>query len=206
MDERELRTVGLELRRGGLAVIPTDTVYGLAAHGLRQASARRIFQVKRRPETKPILLLAGSAAMARGVMAREPEGFAAVAAAFWPGPLTLVVPAGPGVPRAMRSARGGVAVRLPNNDFVRRLALALGAPLTGTSANRSGWPAAQSVGEARRQFRGERGLRFVDGGRARGSQPSTVLDLTVAPARILREGPVSYALLRRVIDVARPGA
>ena len=102
---------------------------------------RSIFRIKRRPEAHPILRLADSLDQMRAVCRDWPDSFAALARAFWPGPLTVVLPARPRVPSVVTAGTGTVAVRLPGAEIPRRLARAPGRPVTGTSANRSGRPA-----------------------------------------------------------------
>jgi L-threonylcarbamoyladenylate synthase len=197
-----IRRVAQRIRCGEVVAVPTDTVYGLAADPFREGAAERIFEIKRRPESNPILLLIDSLEQLNEVASDLPPTFRRIAAAFWPGPLTIVVPASPRVPSAITAGTGTVAVRLPAAPLIRRLIRASGCPLTGTSANLSGSPAATSANEVKRQLRG-RVYHIVDGGnvdggRSRLSQPSTILDLTSEP-RIVRQGAVSWAELAKYL-------
>ena len=176
------------IRAGQVAAIPTDTVYGLAADPFQPAVVERIFRLKGRPEGKPLLLLAASRQQAEELAARLPEVFAVLAARFWPGPLTMIVAASPAIPQAVTAWTGTVAVRVPGAVLTRELIRAAGRPLTGTSANRSGQPAAESAAQVREQF--PAGLDWIlDGGPARASAPSTIVDLTGRP-RVVREGAI----------------
>lgn len=176
------------IRAGQVVAIPTDTVYGLAADPFQPAAVERLFRLKGRPENKPILLLVESRRQAEMLAARLPEAFERLAARFWPGPVTMILPAAPYVPDRITAGSGTVALRMPGSLLTRRLIAAARVPLTGTSANRSGRPAARSARQVEEQFRGA-GLCLLDGGPSPGEAPSTILDLTGEP-RIVREGAV----------------
>src|SRR6185436_5461236 len=122
------------LQGGGVIGYPTDTAYGLGADALNAHAVATIFQIKGRPETKPILLVVDSLAMLHNV-AKVPKDFQRVAERFWPGPLTVVLQAVDGLPNALTARTGTVGVRWPNAPFALRLLKALGRPLTATSAN-----------------------------------------------------------------------
>ena len=172
------------VRSGGVAVIPTDTVYGLACLPELQDAVHRIFELKGRPEDKPLPVLADGFE-ALSAVAIFDERAAELARRFWPGPLTLILPRAADFTHDL----GGddattVAVRVPQNEVALALLSETG-PLATTSANRSGEPPAGNVAEARAIF-GEQVAAFVDGGPCLGL-PSTVLSL-VGPPRVLREG------------------
>ncbi len=174
-----------------MVAIPTDTVYGLAADPFRPQAVQKIFRLKGRPENKPILLLVESRSQAERLASSVPAVFDRLAARFWPGPLTVILPAAASVPDWITAGTGTVAIRLPGSILVRELIRAARVPLTGTSANRSGRYAAETAGQVRQQF--PSGLVFIlDGGPARGGLPSTLVDLTARP-RILREGAIPAA-------------
>ena len=116
-----LRRAAAAIRAGEVIAVPTDTVYGLAANPFHPAAVERIFAIKGRPESNPILLLIDSRAQLGLVTENPPESFDRIAARFWPGPLTIVVPARPGTPRAITAGTGTVAVRLPASRLVRSL-------------------------------------------------------------------------------------
>ena len=192
-----IRRVAQLIRSGEVVAVPTDTVYGLAADPFREGVAERIFEMKRRPESNPILLLIDSLEQLSSLAQDLPPAFRRIAGAFWPGPLTLVVPASPLVPAAITAGTGTIAIRMPGAPLVRRLIRASGCPLTGTSANLSGSPAATTANEVKRQLSG-RVYHIVDGGRSRLCQPSTILDLTSEP-RIVRQGAVSWTELAKYL-------
>ena len=191
---KQVRLVAGAIRRGGLVAIPTDTVYGLAGDPFRPGVVERIFRLKRRAESQPILLLIDSPDRLRGLVRDIPAVLRTVAHHFWPGPLTVILPAAACVPRSVTAGTGTIAVRWPASPFVRALIREAGAPLTGTSANMSGRPAAVTAEDAARQL-GAGVYYVVDGGRSRSRLPSTLLDLTGKP-RIVRNGAVPAARLK----------
>ena len=190
-----IRRVARLIREGEVVAVPTDTVYGLAADPFRKGVAESIFEIKQRPESNPILLLIDSLEQLSDVARDISPAVRRIAAAFWPGPLTIVAPASPRVPAAITTGTGTVAVRLPAAALIRRLIRASGCPLTGTSANLSGSPAATSADQVKRGLSG-RVYHIVDGGRSRLPQPSTILDLTSEP-KIVRQGAVSWTELAK---------
>lgn len=185
------------LRSGGVIAFPTDTAYGLGADPFNEGAVRRIFELKGRPENKPILLLVSSIAMARNIAFLSDRALA-LAGRFWPGPLTMILPAQETVPALVTAGTRTIGVRWPDAAFARRLVDALGHPVTATSANRSGMPASVTAGEVCAQF-GNTIDMIVDGGELPARRGSTLLDLTATPARILREGPIPEAELAEML-------
>ena len=188
-DGEKARDVVRILGRGGVICFPTDTSYGLGVDAANESAVERLFEVKGRPESKPILLLVNSIDMALAV-SRPTPGFEEVASRFWPGPITLVVHADRTLSGRVTAGRGTVGLRWPRMPLALNLVELLGRPLTATSANRSNRPVVGSVSEAIEQL-GEGVDVYVDAGPLRGSPASTVLDLTESPPVLLREGPVS---------------
>lgn len=180
------------LRGGGIVAIPTDTVYGLAADLASPGSIARLFAAKRRPVDQAVVLLLADAGQA-DTLAEWPPSADALATAFWPGGLTLVLQQRPGtrLPSELTGGRSTVGLRLPDHPAPRALAAALG-PLPVTSANLSGRPEASDAGEISDQL-GEAIDLILDGGPARGGPPSTVVDCSADVARILREGAITAA-------------
>lgn len=175
-----LDEVAAELRSGGVAAFPTETFYALGADPRCPAGVAEIFRLKGRPKDRRLPWIAASRAQVEAVC-RFPKAAASFADLYWPGPVTLVLP--------LRSANGGsVAVRVSAHPLARALAEALGHPVISTSANRSGAPAATTARAVREAFpvRDNANFRIVDGGRTPGGQPSAIVDLTGASARILR--------------------
>jgi len=185
------------LSAGGVIGFPTDTAYGLGADPFNESAVRRIFEIKGRAEDKPILLLVNSVEMA-GTVATLSETALALAARFWPGPLTMIVPARPSLPAAVTAGTSTVGLRWGKAAFAGKLLSAFGRPVTATSANLSGRESAVTADEVRAQLE-ERLAMLVDGGTLPARGGSTLLDLTQTPARILRQGPVSAAELDEVL-------
>ncbi len=180
------------LRQGEVIGFPTDTVYGLAALAGDDRAIRRVYAVKGRSLSQPLVLMPPPGTdLVR--WAHVNQRAAAYLERWWPGPLTVILPAASGLkPPLVSPPPRTVGVRIPNHPTALALLLAAGEPLATTSANRSGLPPALVPLDA--AWLG--GLAAVlDGGRVPGGQPSTLLDLTTEPARILREGPISAAEL-----------
>ena len=198
-----LRRASSEIRRGRVVAVRTDTLYGLLADASNAAALRRVFLAKGRPESKPILLLVDSEAQLARLVRYFPPEFAPLARAFWPGPLTMVLPASSRVPSLVTAGSGTVAVRRPASPLVRCLARHAGCALTGTSANRSGRGGARSAGEVVSQLRFRVPL-VLDSGRVSEPEPSTIVDLTTGLPRILRQGRVSRAAIERTLGIRIP--
>lgn len=181
--------------RGGLVAFPTDTVYGVGTHGFLATAVHRLYTAKLRPLGKAIpLLLADAQDMA--VVGRDIPPLAwHLAARFWPGALTLVVPRSPDLPDILCAGGETVALRVPNHPAALALIRAVGAPLAATSANLSGYPPATTADQVM-QVIGDRVNLILDGGVSPGGVPSTVLDVTTTPPRLLREGALSLEELQ----------
>ena len=176
------------LRRGGLVAFPTDTVYGVGAMAFDPAAIERIYTAKGRDATKALpILLAGLAGLAEVAQALPPE-ILRLAGSFWPGPLTLIVHKLEAVPMAI-SRDGTVGVRVPDHPIALALLRGVG-PLAATSANRSGEADPLTAEDVAAGLEDQVDL-ILDGGRAAGGRPSTVVDCTVNPPILVREGPVS---------------
>ena len=177
------------LRAGGLVAFPTETFYGLGAAGLDAAAARRVFAAKGRPASMPLLLLVDSRAMAASVTSAIPAPASELMERHWPGALTLVLPASPSVPVEVTAGTGTVGVRVSAHPVAQALVRALGGPVTAPSANPTGAAPPVTADEVLAHFDGVVEL-ILDGGATAGGAPSTVLDVTVEPPRVLRQGAV----------------
>ena len=176
------------LRAGGAVAFPTETFYGLAAAALDPASVKRIFALKGRPDSKPLLVLVDSVAMAETV-AHVSEPARALMKRYWPGALTLVLPARAIVPADVMAGTRTLGVRVSSHPIAHALVRTLGEPMTAPSANPSGLEPPTTARAVVAYF-GD-GLDLVlDGGPTAGGAPSTVLDLTVNPPAIIRQGAV----------------
>jgi L-threonylcarbamoyladenylate synthase len=183
---------------GGLVVFPTDTVYGVGACALDARAVERLYAAKKRPRDRAIPVLLASAADLALVARKIPPTAHRLADVFWPGALTLVLPRHPTLPAVLTAGGDSVAVRVPDHPAARALIGALGAPLAATSANLSGRANPVTAQEAEGQL-GESVDLILDGGPCPGGIPSTLLDLTCDPPRVLRSGPVARAALRTIL-------
>ena len=183
------------LDRGGLVVIPTDTVYGVAARLDHPAAIARLYVAKGRPEEKPIpVLIASPGELAR--LTRDlPPGAEALVARFWPGALTVALPRAATVPDEVTAGLDTVGLRMPDHPFALALIAACGGALAVTSANRSGEPSLCEAAAVMAAIGWAVDL-VVDGGRTPGGRSSTVIALDAAGPRVLREGPIDAPTLR----------
>jgi L-threonylcarbamoyladenylate synthase len=190
------------LRAGGVVAIPTDTVYGLAVDSAVAGAIECLFEAKGRPRDRAVAVLLADTEQAETV-AIMPAAARALAAAFWPGGLTLVLEVRPdvAVPDALTGGRPTIGIRVPDHPTPRALARELG-PLATSSANRSGEREAATAAEIDVILGAAIDL-ILDGGPSRGGPPSTVVDMTVDPPRILREGAIDAGAIDRVLRVGR---
>jgi L-threonylcarbamoyladenylate synthase len=191
--------VGL-LSAGSLLIYPTDTLYALGGRVLDAAAGAAVRRVKGREEGKPLPLVAADLEQARALSSAWPAGADLLCARFWPGPLTLVVPAAAEVPAEVTAGSGQIAVRVPDFELTRALCRKAGA-LISTSANRAGGTPPLTCAEALEAV-GAGAALALDAGRGRGGA-STIVDLTVTPPRLVRGGPVPW---EEIEGVLRPSA
>ncbi|NDY42848.1 threonylcarbamoyl-AMP synthase [Dissulfurirhabdus thermomarina] len=180
------------LAGGGVVAYPTETTYGLGARLDRPAALDRVFRLKRRPLDKPLLVLVASRADLERLVVEIPPAAEDLMHRFWPGPLTLLLPARADLPRAVTADTGKVGVRISSHPVAAALAAAAGVPVTATSANRSGEPPALTAGEVVERFgvEGETLAYVLDGGRTPGGLPSTIVDVGPGGPRLVRPGAV----------------
>ena len=187
------------LQDGGILAYPTETVYGFGTMIDRDA-VEKLVQLKRRPPAKPFLLLISDTPMLARIGLHLTRSASMLAARHWPGPLTLVLPGGERrIPERLRGPEGGIAVRWTSHPGLQRLISALGDPITSTSANLPGQPAAVTSDEVVQQWRSAiaRGtMRLLDAGRLPPSPASTVVDCTGRVPRVIRPGALPAATLR----------
>ena len=195
-----LREAAGLVRRGGVIAFPTETFYGLGACPFDARAVQRLFDLKgRSPRTAPILVLIRSRADLGQLVSEITPAAERLMDACWPGPLTLVFRAAAAVPSVLTAGMGTIGVRMSASSDVQRLLEAIGGPLTGTSANRTGQPPATTADEVERAL-GDGVDAILNGGVTPGGLPSTVVDTTVDPPRLLREGRVPTASLRSVLN------
>lgn len=183
------------LTNGGLVAFPTETVYGLGASALDAVAVRRIFAAKERPATDPVIVHLTGADNLGQVCQAAPDGLAILADAFWPGPLTLIVPRGLAVPDAVSAGGDTVAVRVPAHPVARALLHAASVPIAAPSANRFSRPSPTRAEHVLADLDGRVDL-ILDGGPTPVGVESSIVDLTRRPPRLLRPGGVSLEALR----------
>ncbi|HTR63781.1 MAG TPA: L-threonylcarbamoyladenylate synthase [Candidatus Binataceae bacterium] len=182
---------GIEaLRSGELVVYPTETFYGIAADPFSKTALKRLFEIKGRAAEKTVALIAADTRSAFSIAREVPPLARRLADNFWPGPLTLVVPARVDMPPELVGPGGGVGVRVSPHPEAHALAAGFGCPITATSANLAGQPPAKTLAEAR-QALGKKVKVYLEGGTLGASAPSTVVEVVNGEWRIIREGAVS---------------
>lgn len=190
IDDPDALEQALALLEAGEAIaFPTDTVYGVGADGLSEAAIVKLFEVKQRPLAQPIPILLADPEDLQAVCAEVPAAATNLAARHWPGGLTLVLPAAAHLPPRLLAGGATVAVRIPDHPWLRELIRRLGRPLAATSANLHGGPNPASAEDVAAQL-GGRIRMIVDGGPTPGDVPSTIVDVTGAELRVLRQGAV----------------
>lgn len=197
-DPSVLLDVAALIRKGGVAAIPTDTFYGLAADPFDSKVVSRLFEIKGRESSKPILLLISELRMLPALVEEVSPLAERLIRRFWPGPLTLIFKASKRLPDRLTGGTGTIGIRFPNAALPIRLIEAIGAPITATSANRSGEPSPASAQEVERNL-GDSVDCILDGGTC-STLPSTVLDVSAPEPHLLREGRVSAEQLASTIE------
>jgi len=188
-------TAAKTLLTGGLVAYPTETFYGLAVDARNEEAIKRLFSVKKRPAGRPVLILIASIESLAQYVVSIPPIARRLMASFWPGDLTLVFEAGPLVSPLLTGGTGKIGIRLSSHPVATALARAVKAPITGTSANISGQPACRSAKEVLNCLGNGIDL-ILDADETAGMIGSTVLDITVQPPRVLREGVVTQQYLK----------
>jgi L-threonylcarbamoyladenylate synthase len=205
LDKEESLKKGLKravkcLLSGGLVAFPTESFYGLAVDSTNETAIKRLFFVKKRRPDIPVLILIPSVGALNRFVKRIPSVANRLIEEFWPGALTLIFEADPDVSPLLTANTGKIGVRLSSHPIATALTKGLGLPITGTSANISGRPACRNAQEILSSF--GRGVDLIlDGGETEGEISSTVLDITVHPPQILREGMIQRSRLEKFISV-----
>lgn len=198
--DRALILAAEVIQAGGVVVYPTDTIYGLGANAWNAEAVKRVQAIKRRRETKPVLVIVHSPDAALALTDEVTEAGRSLMASFWPGPLTLLFRCGIHAPEAVTGGSGKIGVRVPSNRLCLRLSELGGCPLTSTSANISGEAVPFGVREIELAL-GPGVDLFIDGGVLPRALPSTVVDVSEPVPRLLREGVVPYEDLKRIVPI-----
>jgi L-threonylcarbamoyladenylate synthase len=186
-EPEKIETAAAVLRQGGLVAFPTETVYGIGADYRNERAKERLYRIKNRPKDKPFTLLIAKLDQVKNVLGIMPEAAVKISETFWPGPLTVVL-------ESIEGLKCGF--RMPDHRVALDLINACGAPLFAPSANLTGQPPALNAEEVLKTFNGKVEM-ILDGGKVLLGKESTVLDLTTAPYKILREGAVSLTQLQK---------
>ncbi len=197
-DPKTAETAANIIKTGGLVAIPTETVYGLGANGLDPAAVAQIFQVKGRPNDNPLILHIAGAEQIRLYAHRVPQAAYDLAEKFWPGPLTMILPARDIVPRSTTGGLDTVGLRCPDCDVTRQIIRLSGVPIAAPSANISGKPSTTTAEHVYHDHAGKIPL-IVDNGASRVGVESTIIDLTETPPRLLRPGGITPEQLTEVL-------
>ena len=193
------------IRAGQLVAVPTETVYGLAGNGLDPAAVAQIYEVKGRPAVKPLSLMVHDASAMAHYCIDVPPAAYSLAEAFWPGPMTMIVPKGDCIPDEVSCGLDTVGIRLPSHPMARALIRESGVPLAAPSANTSGRPSTTTAEHVMRDMDGKIAA-ILDGGACGVGVESTVITLALERPRLLRPGGITLEQLRSVlgeVDVDR---
>lgn len=175
------------IETGGMVAFPTESFYGLGVGATNESALERLFLVKKRDPAVPVLILISSLEELSEYAASIPREALELGRRFWPGGLTMVLKASPWLSSLLTAGTGKIGIRIPGHPLAHALTLALNVPITGTSANISGSPPCTSAEQVVQSF-GNRIDLILDGGITEGTQPSTILDVTITPPLLLREG------------------
>jgi L-threonylcarbamoyladenylate synthase len=186
------------LKRGEVIVFPTETLYGLGADALNFSAVEKVFQLKDRDPDNPFPVLVADRAMLDSLVVEISPLAESLMTRFWPGPLTLVLPARAEIPRPLVNRQGGIGVRLSSQPIATELVRLLGRPLTATSANPSGQPGARTVAQAKSYFAGKIDI-YLDGGELNSPTGSTVAAIEKDKLRIIRAGEISREVLEDAV-------
>ncbi len=193
-----LEAAAKEIGAGGVVVFPTDTVYGIGADAFNPQATARVFEAKRRPRSMPLPVLVARPRQAWALCSGVPRAAQDLVAAFWPGPLTLILPEAEDLSWDLGETRGGVAVRMPAHEDLLELISMIG-PLAATSANPTGEPTPRTVDEIANAL-GDAVSFYLDGGPAAGDAPSTIVDLTRRRPKVTREGAIGKREIEKALE------
>jgi tRNA threonylcarbamoyl adenosine modification protein (Sua5/YciO/YrdC/YwlC family) len=195
--ERALARAREALQAGEVVVVPTDTVYGVAADPFVPGATAKVFQIKQRPRSLPLPILVSRPRQAWALCDSVPPGAAELVATFWPGALTLVMPQTPDLDWDLGEPTGTIALRMPDHADMIEL-IEMTGPLAVTSANRSGQPTPSEVAQIREQL-GDAVAVYLDAGPSKEEVGSTIVDLARRRPKIVREGPIGRDQIERAI-------
>ncbi len=185
------------IKQGGVVVYPTESFYGLGADATNEEAIRKVFKIKKRKENNPILLIIGELSMLSDLVKEIPLPAKLLIEKLWPGPLTMLFWAKHNVPSVLHAGTGKIGVRLSANPVARAISKLSEVPITGTSANISGTPPCRTASEVMSQLKGVD--LVLDAGKLNSSLPSTVIDVTESPFKLIRKGLISEEKIRECL-------
>ncbi len=188
-DRKKIAAAVVVLKDGGVIAYPTETFYGLGADAFNETAVEKIFTLKGREFDNPVSVIVADESALHALVTEIPEAARVLMKRFWPGPLTIVFQAAPYVSSRLTAKTGKIGVRISSHPIAALLARELGAPLTATSANRSGRKETISAAGVKESL-GDLPDMIIDSGETPGRPGSTIVDVTVFPSRILREGAI----------------
>ena len=198
-EKKKIREASSVIRRGGLVAFPTDTVYGLGVDAFNEEAISQVYRAKKRERKKPLSILISKEEELDGLVTEIPESAKVLMKKFWPGPLTLILPASNKMSKILTANSGTVGVRVPDNKIAVALIRESRVPITCPSANISGHPSPRSCEDVLKELGGKIDL-VIDGGPSNSGLPSTVVDLTGGSLNILREGKISKTTLEAILN------
>ena len=201
-DEAAFETHIIRIKRvlnlGGVIAFPTDTFYGLGVTAFNKKAVAKVFKIKQRPKDKPLLTLVASAYQANSMALEITPTAEILIEKLWPGPLTILFSARPHLPSQLTANTGKIGIRQPENETVRKLLSGIGFPITGTSANISGTQNMTTAEEVKETLGSQVDL-IIDTSPAPGGKESTVLDVTLSPPLLIREGAITRAEIDAIL-------
>ncbi len=186
------------LRAGKVIAFPTDTVYGIAGNVFNDSAVEKIFDIKSRDFNKPLQILIAQKDDLNLIVRDFTEVMNVLISEFWPGPLTIVVPARKDFPMRVRCGLSNIGIRMPSNQIALKIIKAFGSPVAASSANISGMPDPKDAEDVIK-YLGDRIDLIIDGGPTTDNIPSTVIDLSVDPPVILRHGKLSESEIKKIL-------
>lgn len=198
----EIISATAALKRGDVIAFPTETLYGLGADALNPTAVEKVFQLKSRASQNPIPVLVADREMLLSLVVTIPSLAEKLISRFWPGPLTIILPARSDIPRPLINGSGGIGVRISSQPIATELVKVLGRPLTATSANPSGRPPARTVQQAKDYFSDQINI-YVDGGKLASKTGSTVVEILGDALRIIRAGDIDRSILEDLLGAER---
>ncbi len=198
-DPAVISKAGNIIQKNGVVIFPTSCLYGIGAPALNEAAVKKVFSIKQRPLDNPILVLIPDFDFLEDLVTHIPESAGKLMNAFWPGGLTLIFRAKPGIPDPLTAGSGKLGIRIPSHPVARDLVKEVDMPITGTSANLSGRSGCSRIEDLDPSILLSSDL-VLDAGELKGGVGSTVVDVTLSPARVVREGTISVDAIHGILS------